>query len=856
MKRILILFVVAVAFVFTAMAQKDGRPPMPTRVVTPSEGLFSTEGLSPSSAFLMLDLMTGKMSDKEIKEKYHLVEVKRKVVVSAFVRIDNEEVIPKLTDYGVKVINRYDKLLTVQIPLDKFIALAQSKLCGKIDVGNVSKPYLDNARASTGVNYVYNNFNLGQRFDGTGVVVGIIDNGFEYVHPTFYDSTGTTLRIKRVWDQRADAINSPAQYGFGRELTTQEEIEAAQHSSDATSKTHGTHVAGIAAGSGGNDAAGKIYRGVAPNADVVLVATTGNEPDVLKGIEYVKAYARSVNKPCVINLSSGSYLGSHDGTSPFCEASNSLINSSPNILFVAAAGNAGNDMIHVEKSFSSTDNELYTFLDSIGSSKFYSPKTIDIWGSPNRSFNVRLLVYDAINEAFEMGTAIYSSADNGTSIFSFPDADGETIHASIYCSGETEMGKQNIQIKVNMLGRPTSCGRIVILISCSEENTIHAWTDGEIYFTNGNQDWATNGNTDYTISDEATGFSTIAVGSYVTRRYNESPLIGGLSGFSSHGPTVDRRTKPDITAPGEAIISSLNRYDTVYTPGHVFVSTNENTDFFGDMQGTSMSAPFVAGILALCLQENPSLTYSQVIELLHNTAKTDNHTGDINPSIGSNRWGWGKVNAKGMINELCITDIPYTENFEGDTRCWMMEGTGNPNYWVIGSTTNHTSGGSKALYISNDGGTTDGYTISSASSVVAYRTLHLEARDYVVSFDWKANGESDYDFLRAALVPTSTDISSVELWNANVLPQEFIAIDGGSQLVENLYWTTQTSTVTIPTEGEYNLAFYWRNNGSEGQNPGAAIDNIFVDIVSTDSISACVSYTWHETTYTESGDYT
>lgn len=864
MKKILTLLIVVVAFVFTAMAQKDGRPPMPTRMADPSEVLFSTEGLSPSSAFLMCDLMFGKMSDKEIKEKYHFVEVKGEVEISAFVRMGNEELMPELDNYGVRINHQYGHLLTVQIPLNKFIALVQSKLCKMIDVGNVATSYLDNARASTGLDYVYNNFNLGQRFDGTGVVVGIIDRGFEYGHPTFFDSTGTTLRIKRVWDQNADTINPPSSFGYGTEFDNPDDILAAQHSIDYIPETHGTHVAGIAAGCGGNDAAGKTYRGAAPNADIVLVATTGREPDILKGIEYVKAYATSVNKPCVINLSGGSYLGSHDGTSPFCEASDVLINSSPNILFVVAAGNAGNDRIHLEKSFSSTDNEdneLYTFLDSVGSSKFYSPKTIDIWGSPHRSFNVRLLVYDAINNTFEMGTPIYSSQDTGTATFSIPDADGETILTSIYRSGETEMGKQNVQIKVNSLGRPTSCGRIVIFISCSEENNIHAWTDGKIFFTNGNQDWATNGNTDYTTSDNATGFSTIAVGSYVTRRLNnENPLIGGLSGFSSHGPTVDGRTKPDITAPGEEIISSLNKYDTDYTQSHVLVSTNNNTEFYGDMPGTSMSAPFVAGVLALCLQKNPNLTYSQAIDLLRFNAKTDNHTGDIDPSIGSNRWGWGKVNAKGMINELCIANIPYTENFEGDTRCWMIDGTGNTNQWVIGSTTNHTSGGSKALYISNDGGTTDGYTTSSASSVTAYRLLSLEAGDYIVSFDWKANGESDHDFLRAALLPASTDpsfMSIYSLWDPNLLPPSYIAVDGGNQLMGNLVWTRQVARITIPTAGEYNLFFYWHNNDNGGNTPGAAIDNIRIDIAPlADTISACGSYTWHETTYTESGDYT
>ena len=208
----------------------------------------------------------------------------------------------------------------------------------------------------------------------------------------------------------------------------------------------------------------------------------------------------------------------------------------------------------------------------------------------------------------------------------------------------------------------------------------------------------------------------------------------------------------------------------------------------------------------------------------------------------------------------CSSQLPFSENFEGNTDCWNFINGSGSNQWVIGSTTNHTSGGSKALYISNDGGTTDGYTTSSASSVTAYRPLSMEAGEYIISFDWKANGEPDHDFLRAALLPASTDPSFMpvySLWDPNLLPPSYIPVDGGGQLVGNLEWTKQVSRITIPTTGEYNLFFCWHNNDNGGNNPGAAIDNIRIDIAPPgDTVSACGSYTWHGTVYTESGDYT
>ena len=133
MKRLLFMLVV-VAFIPFATAQNKAQLPKP------SETLFSTEGLSPSSAFLMYDLLFGKLTDREIKDKYHFVEVNGAVEIPAFVRMDGDAVEQQLAEYGVRVKHRYGDLLTVQIPLSRFIELAKSKICKNIDVGNEVDP--------------------------------------------------------------------------------------------------------------------------------------------------------------------------------------------------------------------------------------------------------------------------------------------------------------------------------------------------------------------------------------------------------------------------------------------------------------------------------------------------------------------------------------------------------------------------------------------------------------------------------------------------------------------------------------------------------------------------------------------
>ena len=838
MKRLMVLFLISVTFIITVVAQKEGLTATPTRIADSSEALFSTKGLSPSSAFLIYDLMFGKMSDKEIKEKYHFVEVNGTVEIPAVVWIEGEDVIPELANYGVRVKHKYGNLLTVQIPLNRFMELAQSNLCKNINVGEEVHPNLDKALAATGVNDIYNGIGLSHGLDGTGVVVGILDVGFEYGHPAFYDSTGTTLRIKRVWDQNAPAVTPPSEfnYYYGNELTTPNEILAAQHSTDGTWELHGTHVAGIAAGCGGNDTIGKTYRGVAPNADIVLVAYRENITCIFEGIDYIKSYAASINKPCVINMSFGSHIGPHDGTSDLCVLFDSTVASSPGVMLVQAAGNEGNKNIHISKTFSSTDSILRTLV------AFDEPASgrgkIDVWGNPNESFEVGLFLYNSASHTIDTSSAFYSST-SGFYTFDFTEGNSEvSTTAHISCKDDNRNGRQNIYIELYNTNRLSNNQHIGIEIRCTSNNTVHAWTQGDnSTFINGGYSLATAGDVDYTISDQGTCHSVITVGSYFARNTSR---FGQLSNFSSHGPTLDERTKPDITAPGESITAPFNRFAVQGQGGDNIIfqllvtaitSFQNHTEYYGTLSGTSMATPFVAGVLALCLQENPHLTYSQAIDLLHNKAITDEHTGNIS-SAGNDLWGWGKVNAMGILDQIQATAPPYTEDFEGETVLWRLANGSNTNRWVIGSATNHTSGGEKALYISDDNGITNTYTNTAASSVIAYCPLILEARDYAISFDWKSYGEGYYDFLRAALVPASVDIN-LDDWEPTTLPNSYIAIDGGSQLVIHVTWKTQVSTVTIPTAGEYNLVFFWHNNHIGGTNPGAAVDNIIIDTIAS-----------------------
>lgn len=638
--------------VFSTFGQKklgvNPNPPQKLEIINKAK---EVRGVSPSTAFLMLDLRkidASKLSEEQLIEKYALIKKDGKIYANSFITIKSDFDTDQLSNSGVLIGTKKGNIITALIPINQLEALTNNPNINYIQIGEKVAPTLDNARNATNVNQVHVGTSLPQPYFGEGVVVGIIDGGFDYTHPNFYNSTGTSgYRIKRVWEQNATTGTPPSGFSYGRELTSTSAILSAQR--DKTNESHGTHVAGIAAGAGGG--AFTTYTGVAPKADLVFVSTNYNDVGIADGIAYIQNYAASVGKPCVINMSLGKHIGPHDGTSPFDKICDSFFVGEGRIL-VGAAGNEGSDNLYLGKTYTTTDTTLYTFVQfpnlTLGTN---GASYIDIWGNVGDNFYVGVYIYNTSTDTYEDATPyLYNGAVTGTYPHTLYDDDFWSPDAC-YVNIETGISplnnKPRVTLTIDHTEQDDSYRYVLIEIRATSTQT-KMWANSAIFTNNFYAAPVLSGSSSSTMGEiGGTGNSIISVGAYNT---NSSPN-GAIAPFSSKGPTADGRTKPDITAPGNRITSSVSRFDSYYLSGGggwsdvvTGVSVGSTDWWFAKMQGTSMAAPMVTGIIALWLEMYPDLTPSQAKEIFQSTAITDGYTGTI-PIAGSNTWGWGKINA-------------------------------------------------------------------------------------------------------------------------------------------------------------------------------------------------------------------
>ncbi|MDR3188878.1 MAG: S8 family peptidase [Prevotellaceae bacterium] len=559
----------------------------------------------------------------------------------------------RLEEIGVSVGVRVNGVATARATPAQLARMAQLDGIFFISADSRVRKRLDMAVPLTGGDVVQQGGgSLEQAYTGKGVVVGVVDWGFDFTHATFRDTAGN-LRIARVWHQgdNSGSRSSIDSVGYGSVYATQEEILRKRCSS--SSESHGTHVAGIAAGMGGPDSVKKEYKeykGLAPEAELVLVELRdGAQSELIDGISYVFRYARRVGKPAVVNLSLGSHYGPHDGTSPFDRSLDGLTGRGR--IAVGAAGNEGDSKLHASYTFSAGGGVVRTVVGVVGGKSrvvAFAPVglhlnwTVELWDAEKHT-----RLQQATGNNF-YSTEIGTKLSRKTFIASGKD----TVSVAGWGYNVYGSARRGV-VELEVTNTQTGKYAVVLALKMVENKlgTVHLWNlgnDGE----NGDASFGAlktsgdtwiSGNSSYTVGEVGgTARSIISVGSFNTGKY-EAAVKGSVSSFSSKGPTVDGRVKPDLMAPGSWIVSAVNGCDPSSSAGI--------SNYYSFMSGTSMAAPMVTGAVALLLQQSPTLTPDSVRCMLQQNATKD----EFITKLDQNTRGAGKLNILQAMEKGVVT---------------------------------------------------------------------------------------------------------------------------------------------------------------------------------------------------------
>jgi subtilisin family serine protease len=593
-----------------------------------------------------------KKSQSNFPNKYSIRDIDGLEYLSAIIKVNSDFQDKSITEIGCRIGSKFGNIYTIYIPvcrvsevihLDNIIDIETSR--------KINGPQLHKATNDVSADLVWQGFELPQGYSGKGVIIGVTDWGFDYTHPMFYDTAMNNYRILGAWDQFRSQGPPPDSMFYGTVFYGEQELTQAQSDTINIYKvgTHGTHVSGIAAGGG----AGTQYRGVAYDSELLMATFLIDEVAVLDAYAWMRNEAKKRHKRLVVNGSWGLYhFGMMDGTSLLDQAVKQM-SDVDSVVFVTSGGNNGNNKFHVKKAFTNNDT-LSTGIsfDIQSQNANYWGQTITMAGDSTSSFSSRIEFYNSFFELVYSTPWMNTQSDdqiNDTCVI----YEGDSLIFRGSSISSTPISQRPIAEWEVRLSNYTFGRYFVVLSTTSNQGIVHAWNVACLNTGVGN--WGIDfakykpyyllGDSYYGVGEPAVGDGMISVAAYNSQLRGTSNG-GARAGFSSIGPRIDGAIRPEIAAPGVAVISSISSYSTETYPSIQDVFFNDRTYSFSALSGTSMSSPMVSGIVALMLEANPKLTPMKIKEILKETARMDNYT---TSTIPNNSWGWGKVSAHNAV---------------------------------------------------------------------------------------------------------------------------------------------------------------------------------------------------------------
>lgn len=687
-----------------------------------------------------------KLSDKVEKQKARRLIASPDTVagvayISCFIHLKNVNNLSEVQSLGVEIEETFDGLnfITARVPVKQLKVLADIDNVTHIKVAEQIQLMTDVAKRNTNVDDILTLSpdavaqGITNKYDGTGVVLGIIDGGIDFQHAAFKDKNGNS-RIKWAY----------VDYGSGgTEYTT---ITGSSPTTDDNTHDHGTHTASTAGGSSvivngstvtvTDNHANATYGGMAPGADLYLAGVDLNT-GATNALKKMVAYADAQGKPIVVSNSWGIGWGPRDGTGELADLVGQYFGDShPNHIILFASSNDGMSAskdnegggYFVKKSSASSSSPLGTIMRTSYVSDgdagcYYADIISTAWSS--KLLNCRLYVLDNSTGAVKASWVVSSPTTSFDGLNDYYDGtltvdmgwysnskfcllvstdndglwsksatattkNGETYYKSDYTLA-IEVYPANGSANIDMwAGTGSGSGSYSYF-------TNHLSTNGHIWMA---------GTSDMCVSDNATIPNAISVGAYVSKTswnnfenstygYTVSNALGDIASFSSYATAENSPTGlayPWITAPGAMVVAGVNHYHTTSVNSNSYFNSkaklivNNSSSPYAVMEGTSMATPVAAGIVALWLQAaqtvGKDLTVNDVKEIMEQTAINDIYTSGTNAS----HFGKGKIDALAGIkyiqqnapekeNEDEYTDISSLENAIYITKLYGHTGT-------------------------------------------------------------------------------------------------------------------------------------------------------------------------------------
>ena len=633
-------------------------------------------------------------------------------VISAIARLKKDAVCPvgKLQQLGISVTDMVGNVLIMSVPPESLLDLEEIEEIEYVAADNLNKLYNDKARTKTNIDCAdgsdiekLEESGLPHAYTGKDVIIGIVDVGIDYNHAAFRDANGNT-RIKKVVTFDSS----------GNKLVYTDAEEIAALTTDRTTYSHGSHTSCTAGGSKVGDT---NLHGMAPDADLVLCGLGNSLANsrIIASIGEIFSYADEVGKPAVINISLGDDLYFRDGvTSALVTAIRALNDdgAASGRIVCISAGNDGNGHRSIVQTLAAAGDDGYSLRTVLGESGTTTLNDVEV----AYYRKIKLFAYDNDGGDF---TAVLKAIDitSGTlydlsekPLYTSTTSTKPVTALALTLNTDVTNGKKYVRLsnsKTYYFHEPDL--RLALLITGTEGQKMRLENGMDDHSTEGFYSKGlvgyTDGNAELSININACDDAVISVGAYTAstswksingKSYHYTDTSqrtdGSIASFSSFSTDDNGVNRPDVLAPGVGVLSAYNMYDTTYFDGNGVVSGGEakihcnetlngRDNHYGVMSGTSMSSPCAAGIIALWLQANPTLSTADIREIIRTTSYNDEYTTNVAniPSGNIMQAGSGKMDALAGLQAIQET-IQSLHLYDG---AYYIEGTfdaGNVTY--------------------------------------------------------------------------------------------------------------------------------------------------------------------------------